>query len=180
MDKARDDFMERFNIPWSPAEKDEPPKGDIVLNRQLQSEISYLNELNSWWNENIKVSVTMEEVPKDSEANPGFLNSFYLNDLNYLSSLEEKKLGIALQYYSTSSLQKKRRKDLVRNKDLLFESFAPNLMTSGRWPSQIAYGLYSAQLGAVNTIFSNLRSGDGLQGPITIYRKFFNRHQFFV
>lgn len=37
-------------------------------------------------------------------------------------------------------------------------------MTCGRWPSNIEYGLYSAQVGAVNSIFSNLKDAEGIQG----------------
>jgi hypothetical protein len=53
---------------------------------------------------------------------------------------------------------------LIQNKEFLVESFNPNSMNGGRWPSNIKYGLYSAQIGAVNSIFSNLRYNEGLQG----------------
>ena len=164
--QAREDFLERYNIPRGISEEDieETTRGEIVYHEHLKREVRYLKEHNPWWKDDIRIFVLMEEVPKDSEPNSGFLNSFYLDDLNYLSSLEEKKLGIALQSYLTLKPSKKQRKDLIQNKQLLLETIAPNLMTSGRWPSNIEYGLYSAQVGAVNTIFANLRNGEGLQG----------------
>lgn len=165
LERAGEDFLERYNIPWDASkEYEETTKGEVVYHEHLKREIDYLKELNPWWKEDIKIFVLMEEVPKDSEPNSGFLNSFYLDDLNHLSSLEEKKFGIALQNYLTLKPSEKQRKDLIRNKQLLFETIAPNLITSGRWPSKTEYGLYSAQIGAVNTIFANLRNGEGLQG----------------
>lgn len=158
---AREDFLERYNIPWSASEEDEEIlKGEVVYHEHLKGEIDYLKELNPWWKEDIRIFVLIEEVPKDSEPNLGFLNSFYLEDLNHLSSLEEKKFGIALQNYLTLKPSEKQRKDLIQNKQLLFETIAPNLITSGRWPSKTEYGLYSAQVGAVNTIFADLRNGE--------------------
>ena len=162
LEQARQDFLERFNIPWSGPDE-ETAKGEVVFHEHLKKEISYLKELNTWWKEDIRIFVLAEEVPKDSEHNSEFLNSFYLDDLNHLSSLEEKKLGIALQNYLALKPSGKQRKDLIQDKQLLFETIAPGLMTAGRWPSATAYGLYTAQSGAVNTIFANLRNKEGVQ-----------------
>lgn len=166
LDQAREDFLERYNIPCSTSEQDneEATKGEVIYHEHLKREVDYLKKLNSWWKEDIRIFVLMEEVPKDSEPNSEFLNSFYLDDLNHLSSLEAKKLGIALQNYLALKPSEEQRKDLIQNKQLLFETIAPNLITRGRWPSKTEYGLYSAQVGAVNTIFANLRNEEGLQG----------------
>ena len=49
----------------------------------------------------------------------------------------------------------------------LFNTINPQNLTAGRWPSKIEHGLCTAQMGAVNTIFSELEySGvQGVNGP---------------
>ena len=164
---AKEDFLERHNIPKIIFEDDEgqkQPKGDIVTSKHIEREIEYLKKNTSWWNDEIKVFLLVEELPKDIEQNTGFLNSFYLDDLNYLSGIEKKQYGKALQDYLTIEPAWNKRKDLIQQKQFLFDSINPNNLTAGRWPSKIEYGLYTAQFGAVNTIFSNLRNSNGIQG----------------
>lgn len=112
----------------------------------------------------MKIFLLVEEVPKDSEQNTGFLNSFYLDDLNHISKLKEPQLGTALRQYLALEPDRNIRKDLIQQKNFLFNAIDPRQLTSGRWPSKTEYGLYTAQFGAVNTIFSNLRNSDGIQG----------------
>lgn len=165
LEKARDLFLERYNIPAIISTEGTANKGDVVYWGQLNNEVGYLTNLTKWYHDNIKVFILAEEVPKDSEPASGFLNSFYLDDLNFLSAIENNKnLGVALQQYLTLQPSKRERKDLIKSKNLLCETLDPNLMPAGRWPANIEHGLYSAQAGAVNTIFSNLRDNDGLQG----------------
>jgi hypothetical protein len=164
LEQARTDFLERYNIPEVILDDNLPGKGDIVNWNHLNKEISYLKQLCKWWKEEIRVYLLIEEAPKDSEPNSSFLNSFYLEDLNYLSDIEEKNFGTALRQYLTLEPLIKERKDLIQNKQYLFDSFNPNQITAGRWPSNVKNGLYAAQAGAVNTIFSNLRNAEGLQG----------------
>lgn len=165
LEDAREDFIERYNIPKIILEEAEKSiKGDVVYWEHIKREIIYLNELTKWRNEEIKVFLLTEEVPKDSELNTGFLNSFYLDDLNYLTRLEKKNQSTALQQYLTLEPIKNGRKDLIHNKQFLFDAINPDQLTAGRWPSKIEYGLYTAQSGAVNTIFSNLMNAEGIQG----------------
>ncbi len=164
LEQARTDFLERYNIPEIILDDDVPAKGDVVYWNHLNREISYIKQLSQWWKEEIRVYLLVEEVPKDSEPNSSFLNSFYLEDLNYLSNLEEKNFGTSLRQYLTLVPVIAKRRDLIQNKQYLFDTFNPNQITAGRWPSNVKNGLYAAQAGAVNTIFSNLRNADGLQG----------------
>nr|WP_315143521.1 AAA domain-containing protein [uncultured Flavobacterium sp.] len=164
LEQARIDFLDRYNIPEIILDDNLPVKGDIVYWNHLNREISYLKQLSKWWKEEIRVYLLIEEAPKDSELNSSFLNSFYLEDLNYLSDTEENNFGTALRQYLTLEPLITERKDLIQNKQHLFDTFNPNQITSGRWPSNVKNGLYAAQAGAVNTIFSNLRNADGLQG----------------
>ncbi|MBX9886967.1 MAG: ATP-binding protein [Flavobacteriaceae bacterium] len=164
LEQARTDFLERYNIPEIILGDDVISKGDVVSWTHINREINYLKQLSQWWKEEIKVYLLIEEVPKDSEPNSSFLNSFYLEDLNYLSDIEEKNFGASLRQYMTLEPLITKRKDLIQNKQYLFDTFNPNQITAGRWPSNVKNGLYAAQAGAVNTIFSNLRNADGLQG----------------
>lgn len=162
--KSQADFPNRYNFKLIEIDGKLIFQGETVLWEHLSKEIKYLKDINKWWNQSIGIYLLEENVPKDSEANIGFLNSFYLDDLDQLSNIKEKELGAALQSYLKSTPLVEKRRDLIQNKELLFESFNPNSMTCGRWPSNIEYGLYSAQVGAVNSILSNLKDSEGLQG----------------
>lgn len=162
LDKVQYDFLDRYNFKTS--DEEEILQGDQISWEVLDKEITYLREINQWWSQDIGIYIYREGVPKDSDPNSSFLNSFYLDDLNHLSAINVKDFGTALKSYLTLSPEIDKRRDLIDNKDLLFEYINPELMTIGRWPSNIEYGLYSAQCGAVNTIFINLGTNEGLQG----------------
>ncbi|MGS2740062.1 DEAD/DEAH box helicase [Sinomicrobium sp. M5D2P17] len=163
LERSKEDFYDRYGF-IATDNTEELPQGEVVVREHLKREIDYLENIIGWWKQDIKIYILEELVPKDSEPNTGFLNSFFLDDLNYLSSIKQNQLGIALQSYLTLNPSIEKRKDLIKNKELLFQTIDPGLMTAGRWPSKIEYGLYSAQAGAVNTIFSNLKGNEGLQG----------------
>ncbi|MGV0831187.1 AAA domain-containing protein [Empedobacter brevis] len=164
LEKVREDFNERYNIPEVMLEEEIEVKGEVVNWAHLQKEIKYLEQRTLWWKEDIKILLLTEEVPKDSEPNPSFMNSFYLDDLNYLSHIKENNFSTTLKQYLELKPSVKDRKDIIKHKQFLFDAIDPNQMTAGRWPSKIEYGLYTAQAGAVTTIFSNLRNNEGLQG----------------
>jgi len=169
----QEDFLERLNIPKDFLEE-KPQEGDEnkISWEHIKKEIEYLSELtSSWRKEDISVFLKIDEIPQDNESNIDFLNSFYIDDLIHLSSLEEeeeeeeeKDLSTALQQYLTSDPKEANRINLIQNKEELFKTINPEKLTAGRWPSKTDYGLYTAQLGAINTIFSNLREGKGIQG----------------
>lgn len=132
---------------------------------QLKEEIAYLNELTDSWNEEpIKVFVMAKEVSKGSKADNTFLNSFFLEDLNELLHTAPNDYNKSLQEYLTIEVNESRRKDLIADKKLLFDTIHPKLMSAGRWPSNISNGLYTAQSGAINTVLSALRDGSGIRG----------------
>lgn len=164
LDRVREDFFERYNIPEVITQDEPAPKGDVIHSLHLKREIEYLRGLTSWWREDIKVFLLAEEVPRDSEPNPNFMNSFYLDDLNYLSRIGETNFSSTLIEYLQLQPTVSERRDLIENKQHLFDAINPAHLTAGRWPSKIEYGLYTAQSGAINTIFSNLRNNEGLQG----------------
>ncbi|NAW50817.1 ATP-binding domain-containing protein [Elizabethkingia argentiflava] len=164
LDKVREDFLERYNVPEILNENEPAPKGDVIKSLHLKREVEYLKRLTSWWKEDINVFLLVDKGSKDSEPNPSFMNSFYLDDLNYLSRIEEKNFSTTLKEYLQLQPVISERKDLIEDKQHLFDAMSPIHLTAGRWPSKVEYGLYTAQTGAINTIFSNLRNNEGLQG----------------
>lgn len=163
--KVKQDFLERYNISESQVEQTHLSSRDKVVHwDHLKTEIVYLSNLAPWYDDEIKVFVLTEEVYKDSEPVVGFLNSFYLDDLNYLINLKTSDFSSCLKQYLTLEPKVESRSDLIENKEFLFDSINPALLPMGRWPSKTEYGLYTAQSGAVNTIFSNLEHEEGIQG----------------
>ncbi|WP_316632344.1 ATP-binding protein [uncultured Flavobacterium sp.] len=175
LEKSKEDFESRYNIPEilsvsNNNEKEESlRKGDIILWAHLNKELTYLHEQFDIWNkDDIKIYMYSQEVPKDSKPDTGFLNSFYLSDLNHFCGLSEKDYSKTLENYLSLSIDKSIRKDIILDKNKLFDSINPKLMQVGRWPSNIDYSLYSAQLGAVNDLFLKAENDSfikGVNGP---------------
>ncbi|SHL62651.1 DEAD/DEAH box helicase [Flavobacterium pectinovorum] len=173
LEKSKEDFEIRYNIPEiinnSENDKKEEPsrKGDIISWAHLNEELDYLHKQFDIWNkEDIKIYMFSQEVPKDNKSDTSFLNSFYLSDLNYLCNLNEKEYSKTLKAYLNLSVDTSIRKDIILDKNQLFASVNPKLMQAGRWPSNIDYSLYTAQLGAVNDLFSeNEPFVKGINGP---------------
>ncbi|HSH67931.1 MAG TPA: hypothetical protein VLB84_19480, partial [Bacteroidia bacterium] len=129
LEKIKADFMERYTLPEITADDNRLVKGDVITWNHLHREVEYLKQLTLWWKEDIKIFLLTEEVPKDSEPNPGFMNSFYLDDLNYLSGIEEKNFSSTLHHYLQSQPLVTERTDLIRDKQFLFDSIDPAQMT---------------------------------------------------
>ncbi|MCA4806999.1 DEAD/DEAH box helicase [Myroides odoratimimus] len=166
LEKVKEDFLERYSIldkAGKTIDLQQQKPGAFNLT-QIQNEIAYLSNLAPWLNSDIKVFVLKEEVHKDSEAVISFLNSFYLNDLNYLTTLKESEFSPSLKQYLALEPRVESRIDLIKNKQQLLKAINPGSLTMGRWPSKIEYGLYSAQTAAVNTIFKDLQNSEGIQG----------------
>jgi superfamily I DNA and/or RNA helicase len=166
LEKVKEDFLERHNILDNSGQTNGAHQQihETFNLTQIQNEIAYLSNLAPWLNSDIKVFVLREEVYKDSEAVISFLNSFYLDDLNYLSSLDISEFSPSLKQYLTLEPRVESRIDLIKNKQYLLKAINPGSLTMGRWPSKIEYGLYSAQTAAVNTIFKDLENSEGIQG----------------
>ncbi|MEC4043648.1 ATP-binding protein [Myroides odoratimimus] len=163
LEKVKQDFIERHNILDNSSDSHQKGDKPFCLT-QIQNEIAYLSWLAPWLNSDIKVFVLKEQVYKDSEAVISFLNSFFLDDLNYLTSIKTSEFSPSLKQYLTLKPSIDKRRDLIKDKQHLFEALNPCYLTMGRWPSKIEYGLYSAQSAAVNTIFKDLKHSEGIQG----------------
>ncbi len=167
LQKVTDEYLERYNIAKLFESKEENPKGETISWAYIDKEIQYLKTLNSWYSDEIKVYCSEYEVNKNSQQEATtFLNSFYLDDLNRLIErlIEDKtQLSLTLQKFLSSETPSQKY-DLIKTKTDLFATINPKKMTEGRWPSELKYGLCTAQLGAVNTIFSELSDKSGMQG----------------
>ncbi|MGG7666486.1 hypothetical protein [Dyadobacter sp. BHUBP1] len=156
---AQSDFEVRYNIPPFVDETSER-KGESVTWRQLEQEIRFLKDITKGWNNiPIQVFAIAKEVPKDAEPDTSFLNSFYLNDLNKLIEQGESAYGEAFKQYLSVTVDEKGRDDLVVNRPLLCKTISPDFIPMGRWPAKTAYGLYTAQAGAVNVAIGELQDG---------------------
>lgn len=161
---AQADFELRYNIPLL-AEGQSETTGPPITSQHLRNEIKYLNSITNSWNKaSVEVYILAKEVPKDAEPDTSFLNSFYLDDLNLLIANHKKNYGTALQRYISVTASQMGREDLIANRNFLCESVDPDMMPMGRWPSNISYGLYTAQTGAVNTTLAGLKKGPGIKG----------------
>lgn len=164
------DFERRYELPpMAEEESDEEAegkqkkrKGPQVNRQAITKEIVYLKELCDWLKEPIKVLVFSQEIHKETQPDTSFLNSFYLEDLNALLEKPDD-LNNALTQYLQPAVLTNDRKDLIKERNYLVDCVHPKLMPAGRWPSPVEYGMYTAQLGAVNSILA-LKDTTGIQG----------------
>jgi len=164
--RVQEDYEIRFAIPQPTSEEEENRnrKGLIVTWKLIEDEIAYLQKLTKFWNaEEFQVFYDAKEVSKKSEPEPAFLNSFFLDDLNFLFKTNEP-LGNGLNEYLSIQTGDNNRLDVIANKNHLVASIDPANMPAGRWPANLKYGLYTAQLGAVCTTLKDLTTGGGIRG----------------
>ena len=108
------------------------------------------------------ITCISEEVGLSVTSDPPYFNSFYLDDLNALIG-HPKDWGKPLETYLAPTENKHRRYDLLVP-DALFNALDPLHQSPGRWPSNPACGLYTAQQTALNLTLSGLREPSGLLG----------------
>ncbi|RMZ59110.1 hypothetical protein D1632_12605 [Chryseobacterium nematophagum] len=164
------DFELRYNIPPIPENKNEEGekpvrKGKIVTWELLHQELNYLQEQIKAWNEKpIEIFLLAKEVYKKSKPEVNFLNSFYLDDLNYLCSLDSKNYNTSLQEYLNLKVNEGQRKDFLLDREHFFNAINPKNIPAGKWLSSPSYSLYTAQAAAVNNLFASFEESDGIKG----------------
>ncbi|MEJ5049362.1 AAA domain-containing protein [Chryseobacterium culicis] len=164
------DFELRYNIPPAPENKiedDEKPvrKGKVVTLELLHHELNYLQkQIQAWNKEPVKIFLIAKEVHKNSKYDVNFLNSFYLDDLNHLCSLDAKNYNRSLQEYLNLKNVETQRKDVLADRKHFFDCINPKNMSAGKWPSSTSYSLYTAQSAAVNDLFSSFEEDGGIRG----------------
>ncbi|QNS41675.1 ATP-binding protein [Chryseobacterium manosquense] len=160
LQNVSDEYLQRFNIL-------KPSDGENLENNVaswdfINKEIEYLKQLTGWNSDDIMVNYIEKDVGINTEVDTPFLNSFYLEDLNKLVD-DGTELSPTLQKYLTLNSNQK-KSDLIKNKDDFFETINPKYLNEGKWASNPKYGLCTAQLGAINSIFKDLKNHSGIQG----------------
>jgi len=126
----------------------------------LNTEIIYLKNItNGWLTKEISVYIVENETPKEIS----FLNSFYLEELNQIYKSPDS-FGKSLNEYLSIDINETKRIDVIEDKEQLLSTLDPINIPTGRWPSNIKYGLYTAQLGAVCTALYELKTVGGIRG----------------
>lgn len=160
-------FETRFEIAKSTAQDIEDGvvrKGNIVTREILLKEINELKKTaGKSFVFNEEVFISEREVAPGSELDVSFLNSFYLEDLDALIG-DTQSFGKAFQEYLSQKVNPKQREDVIADRAALLKCLDPRLIPAGRWPSNINYGLYTAQQAAVNTAIQDLTHQGGLIG----------------
>ncbi|WP_118975918.1 DEAD/DEAH box helicase [Taibaiella koreensis] len=137
-------------------------KGDVVSEKTLLREIKELkNIVGSSFEFEEEVYILSKEISRESEVEPPFLNSFYLEDLNFL--IDNPQLhSVALNKYLSLKEDTGNRQDLIANRELLLRTLNPNVLPPGKWPSSVTNGLYTAQQAAINTMVAELQGKAGI------------------
>ncbi|QEN03372.1 hypothetical protein EW093_01175 [Thiospirochaeta perfilievii] len=105
---------------------------------------------------------------KDSNTESDFLNSFYLDELEKLSSFTTNSdLGVPLSKYLTINNDTNVNKRVDCRKDLKFvyNMLAPNKYPKGRWPSKGHFPLVLSQQFALNSLFNSNVDLFSVNGP---------------
>ncbi len=97
-----------------------------------------------------------EQVGLNAVLEAPFLNSYFLHDLNTLIQ-QPKDIGRPLKIFLTPQVEDRRRINLLEPSNLL-AALHPKHQGPGRWPSNPAHGLYSAQQAALNLVLPALRA----------------------
>lgn len=169
-------FEERNNIPQAATIPDETdPAVNIVTLRiggpftieKLQEEITYLKTLTASWNPQEQLSIYYKVVESKKEVEVPFLNSFYLEDLNYLIHTPVQKLNKNVQQLLADIVDKKSRINILENRLAFLATIDPAQLNTARWPNSLSYNLYHAQLGAVQETLKTLEDGGvfSVNGP---------------
>lgn len=106
------------------------------------------------------------KVRRGQKEDAGFLNSFFLNDLDTLIALTESqhRFGRALTSYLSDPIPEKSRLDLIHDLSALAACTLGSMIPPGRWPEQSSLPLSLAQQAAVYTIADELTDKAGLIG----------------
>lgn len=168
LEKVQEDFQERMKENVFSQDPKTSPQNEPLTWKELQREINMLQNLKIKGIEcNEKIycqSIIISKKIKNTDTS--FLNSFYLQDLGNLIK-NEKSWNSGLKTYLKQNIQTANRNDLLKEVDNFFKTIDPAIMPMGRWPSDPAFGAYCAQLGAMSTALSELKSGGiiGINGP---------------
>lgn len=164
-------FEARNNIPQPVDLPDEAKPtlrtGDPFTIEKLQREIAYLHALTTSWCPQEELRIYYKIVESKKEVEVPFLNSFYLEDLNYLIHTPVQKLNKNVQQLLADTVDEKSRINILENRAAFLATIDPAQMNTGRWPNPLSYNLYHAQLGAVQKTIKTVEAGGlfSVNGP---------------
>lgn len=135
----------------------------IVTWEMLEKELSDLAGIvGSMLTPTLSILCVSEETSPNAEPEAPFLNTFYLDSLNYLIGHPEN-MGIVMKSFLNPVVEEDKRADM-QDPGVMLACLDPQNMSPGRWPANPEVGLYSAQLAALNFTLSSLRYNSGLIG----------------
>ncbi|ASZ13509.1 ATP-binding protein [Chitinophaga pendula] len=159
-------FAERH--PINPdAEDVEERLSPVITIAHLKKEIEILNKLGiKGMRCEEQVYVQSVRVSKRAKNDIPFLNSFYLDDFQQLLNTQTS-FGEGLNQLLRLEVNENLKVDFINDEKAVFEALDPGKLTAGKWPSNPLFGLYTAQLGAVSSCFSELTDSGilGINGP---------------
>lgn len=162
LQKTQQEFRERYPVNQD-AESLETLSSRTLTWAQLQNEIEVLNALDiDGLRCDDRIYIKTTKVPRLAKADPSFLNSFYLDDLNALIKGENR--GAGLNHFLSSKIEKKQRINILEDQDAFFNLLNPALIPTGKWPSKPDFGLYTAQMAATNAAFLQMKNSSGIMG----------------
>lgn len=168
LQRVQEDFKERYKYDPFSHEQNHPLTDKPLSWEELKNEIQILNDtsIKEIACDNTIYCKTIIISKKIKNSDTAFLNSFYLDDLNSLIE-HPKQWNTSLQSYLKSEIREADRVNLLQSDNAFFQTLSPENMPIGKWPSDPAYGAYSAQLGAMNTVLKELKTEGltGINGP---------------
>lgn len=163
---VQDKFKERH--PYNTeAESLDKLRSPIITRDTLNREIKVLNELNVPGIVcNADIFVHTQKVSKKAKADTGFLNSYYLDDLNGLIN-DPTKWSKGLHQYLQLAVEESKRVNVLGDASSFFKFLHPQWLPAGKWPFNPDHGLYSAQTGAIHASLKTLNNEGliGINGP---------------
>jgi AAA domain len=129
----------------------------------LQKELAHLRALTDLPNPTPILCIS-EQVHPAAPLDAPFLNSHYIQDLDTLIR-HPHQLGAGLQKLLTPTVDTDSRQNLL-DPQILSTHLHPRDLPPGRWPSNPAHGLYTAQLAALQITLTTLRTDDAAGTPL--------------
>lgn len=181
LERAKEEFSQRRHQIGKDQESDDakdaekaptPPTLDWSdLDEELRIVCSLLGEAASDrsldWRVVVRTSRVKRRYLEDNlQAAAEFLNSFYLDDLDRLIALAEKKLpfGKALNAYLGPALQESQRIDILAENAVMATLVGATRLPSARWPASPKHPLVLAQQAVVSHVINSLGKTEGLIG----------------
>jgi hypothetical protein len=164
--KAYEEYLQRFRLGKHQQQEDggeERSYNTAVDWEVLDKELAVLHGLaGNELKPQLPVLCVSEQVALSVTPEAPFLNSYYTGDLDHLVN-HIQDIGAPLETLLTEKVDLKSRISLLEPHALL-DHLHPKYSSAGRWPSDPAFGLYSAQQAALHLTLYQLKGKSGILG----------------